>query len=149
VNRPAPVLTEDNHGFWDAAAEHRLVIQRCTSCGRLSHPPRPLCPNCHSLDQELVEAAGTGTLYSYALLHHPQHPAFDYPVVAALVELTEGTRLLTNLVRCPPDQIRIGMAVRVAFEPAEGDTAVPVFEPADDPAPADHPAPADDREPTP
>jgi uncharacterized protein len=131
MNRPRPVLTEDNHQFWEAANEHRLVIQQCNQCGRLAHPPRPVCPHCHSTDRAFTEVSGTGTLYSYALLHHPQHPAFDYPVTAALVELAEGPRLLTNLVHCEPGDIRIGMPVRVTFEPAGEDLAVPVFEPVE------------------
>jgi uncharacterized protein len=129
--RPAPVVTYDNRGFWEAARERRLVTQRCTSCGRLSHPPRPMCPQCHSLDQEFIDVAGTGTIYSYTILHHPQNPAFDYPVLAVLVDLDEGPRILSNLVNCPADRIRIGMPVRVTFEPTADDMAVPVFEPTE------------------
>src|SRR3954470_2290643 len=98
VQRPAPIVTEDSAVFWDAAAEGRLVAQRCASCGRLRHPPRPMCPDCHSLAVEVVDLAGTGTVYSYAILHHPQNPVFDYPVLAALVDLDEGVRVLSNLV---------------------------------------------------
>jgi uncharacterized protein len=131
MNRPAPVITEDNHAFWDAAAEHRLVTQRCDDCGRLSHPPRPMCPRCHSLDQSSIEVAGTGTVYSYTILHHPQNPAFEYPLLAVLVDLDEGPRILSNLVNCPLDQVRIGMAVRVTFAEVPDGGAVPVFEPQD------------------
>ncbi len=131
MTRPAPVVTGDNEGFWSAAAEGRLVTQRCTACGRLSHPPRPMCPDCHSLDQEFIDVAGTGTIYSYSILHHPQNPAFEYPVVAVLVELDEGPRILSNLMGCPPDLVHIGMAVQVTFEPAAHDTAVPVFTPSE------------------
>jgi uncharacterized OB-fold protein len=127
--RPAPVLTDDNAAFWEAARQHRLVAQRCRHCGRLRHPPRPMCPECHSLDIELVDLAGTGVLYSYALLHHPQHPAFSYPVVAALVELDEGVRIVSNVVGVDPGEVGIGMALQVRFEPTDGDTVVPVFEP--------------------
>ncbi|HEY1988781.1 MAG TPA: Zn-ribbon domain-containing OB-fold protein, partial [Acidimicrobiales bacterium] len=101
VTRPAPILTEDNHAFWDAAREGRLVTQRCAGCGRLQHPPRPMCPSCHGLELEVVDLAGTGVVYSYSILHHPQHPSFDYPVVAALIDLDEGVRILSNLVDVP------------------------------------------------
>jgi uncharacterized OB-fold protein len=127
--RPAPVVTEDNAGFWAAAAEGRLVVQRCGGCRSFRHPPRPMCPACHSLEQSFVEAAGTGVLYSYALLHHPRHPAFTYPVIAALVELDEGVRLVTTLVAVEPEAVRIGMAVEVAFEAVAGDSLIPVFRP--------------------
>jgi uncharacterized OB-fold protein len=126
--RPAPVLTEDNQLFWDAAAQGRLVAQRCRGCGRLHHPPRPMCPDCHSLEREVVELAGVGRVYSYAVLHHPRNPRFDYPLVAVLVDLDEGIRVVSNLVGVEPADVRIGMPVRVAFAPAADDTAVPVFE---------------------
>jgi uncharacterized OB-fold protein len=127
ATRPAPVVTEDNQEFWDAAREGRLVTQRCRACGKLRHPPRPMCPYCRSLDHEVVELAGTGVVYSYTVLHHPQHPAFTYPVVAVLVDLDEGVRVLSNLVGVDPSEIRIGMPVHVGFEATADDQAVPVF----------------------
>jgi uncharacterized OB-fold protein len=134
MNRPSPVVTADNEGFWLAAADGRLAVQRCTSCGALHHPPRPMCPRCRSIEHEWVDTAGTGTVYSYALLHHPQHPAFDYPVPAVLVDLDEGVRILSNLVGIDPHEIRIGLRVRVEFELAGDDLAVPVFRPAGEPS---------------
>ena len=127
--RPAPILTEDNQFFWDAAARGRLVAQRCRGCGRLRHPPRPVCPDCHSLESEVIELAGTGSVYSYAVLHHPRNPQFSYPLVAVLVDLDEGVRVMSNLVGVEPADVRIGMPVRVAFAPTADDLAVPVFEP--------------------
>jgi uncharacterized OB-fold protein len=128
--RPAPVLTPENEPFWAAALQGRLVVQRCDGCGALHHPPRSMCPQCGSVELSFVEAAGSGTVYSYAILHHPQHPSFDYPVVAALVDLDEGVRLVTNLVDVSPGDVEIGMAVEVCFVPAVGDAVVPVFRPA-------------------
>jgi uncharacterized OB-fold protein len=129
VARPAPILTDDNHAFWEAAREGRLVTQRCAGCGRLQHPPRPMCPSCHGLEMEVVDLAGTGVVYSYSILHHPQHPSFDYPVVAALIDLDEGVRILSNLVDVPPEAVRIGMPVEVRFVPTRDEMAVPVFAP--------------------
>jgi hypothetical protein len=129
VARPAPILTDDNHAFWDAAREGRLVTQRCAGCGRFQHPPRPMCPSCHGLDLEIVDVAGTGVVYSYSILHHPQHPSFDYPVVAALIDLDEGVRILSNLVDVPPEEVRIGMPVEVRFVPTRDEMTVPVFAP--------------------
>jgi hypothetical protein len=134
--RPAPIRTDDNEFFWAAAQEGRLVAQRCTGCGQFRHPPRPMCPRCGSLDHDVVDLAGTGTVYSFSVLHHPQNPLFDYPVLAALVDLDEGIRLVTGLVNVDPAAIRIGMPVRVRFADAAHDTAVPVFAPAGPAAPA-------------
>jgi uncharacterized protein len=72
--------------------------------------------------------SGRGSVYSYAVLHHPQNPKFNYPLVAALVDLDEGVRVVTNLVGVQPADVRIGMPVRVVFEPAADDMSVPVFE---------------------
>jgi uncharacterized OB-fold protein len=129
ARRPAPIVTDDSAVFWDAVAEQRLVAQRCAECGRLRHPPRPMCPQCHSLSIEVVELSGRGTLYSYSVLHHPQHPAFDYPVLAALVDLDEGVRMVSNLVGIEPNDIRIGMPVEVEFQEQDGGTYLPVFRP--------------------
>jgi uncharacterized protein len=131
VQRPAPIVTEDSAAFWDAADEGRLVAQRCAACGRLRHPPRPMCPECGSLEVEVAELSGRGVVYSYALLHHPQHPAFVYPVLAVLIDLEEGIRVVSNLVGIEPDEIRIGLPVQVEFVSTDGDHQVPVFRPVD------------------
>jgi uncharacterized OB-fold protein len=86
-----------------------------------------MCPSCHSTEQTVVDLAGTGVVYSYSVLHHPQNPAFDYPVLAVLVELDEGVRILSNLVGTDPGAISIGLPVEVRFEPTGGGMAVPVF----------------------
>ena len=80
---------------------------------------------------DVVQLSGSGTVYSYAVLHHPQNPAFDYPVLAALVDLDEGIRIVSNLTGIEPDDILIGMRVEAVFEPTVGDCTVPVFRPMD------------------
>jgi uncharacterized OB-fold protein len=125
--RPAPILTDDNAFYWEAAADGKLVAQRCGDCGVLRHPPRPMCPHCQSLAIGIVPLSGRGTLYSYAVLHHPQNPAFDYPVLAALVDLDEGIRVLSELTDIEPADIRIGMPLTAGFAATAGDMAVPVF----------------------
>jgi uncharacterized OB-fold protein len=129
AHRPAPILTADNEFFWRAAVEHRLVAQACGSCGALRHPPRPMCPHCASIEWVAVELSGRGSVYSFAILHHPQSPMFDYPVIAALVDLDEGIRMVTNLVELSPDDVEIGLPVQVAFEATADGVAVPVFRP--------------------
>jgi uncharacterized protein len=127
VRRPAPVLTSDNGFFWRAAGEHRLVTQACVNCGRLRHPPRPMCPYCRSLEWSEAELSGRGTIYSFSILHYPQNPQFDYPVIAALVDLDEGIRLVSNIVDAAPEDVRIGRKVTVRFDPTAEGMAVPVF----------------------
>lgn len=130
LTHPVPAVTEDNAFFWRAAGQGRLVAQRCAACGLLRHPPAVGCPACHCLDHDVVELSGRGQVYSYALLHHPRSPRFRYPVVAVLVDLEEGVRVVSNLVDVDPADIRVGLPVEVAFEPTDDEElAVPVFRP--------------------
>jgi uncharacterized protein len=129
VVRPAPIVTDDSAVFWEAAIVGRLVAQRCAGCGVLRHPPRPMCPECHSLDVEVVDLSGRGTVYSYAIVRHPQNPVFEYPVLAVLVDLEEGVRILSNITDVEPADVRIGMAVEAYFAATEHDMAVPQFRP--------------------
>jgi len=134
ARRPSPILTEDNREFWEAADAGRLVAQRCQGCGLLRHPPRPMCPHCHSLEYEVTDLAGTGTVYSYSVLHYPQIPVFDYPVVAVIIEVEEGVRIVSNLEDVSPEDVCIGMRVAVRFVPTRDDVAVPVFAPLEPPS---------------
>lgn len=131
--RLAPSMTADTQFFWDGVREHRLLIQRCTACGSLRHPPRPMCPECHALTWDTVEASGRGNVYSFVIPHHPQLPWFPEPYVVALVDLEEGTRLVTNLVGIAPDAVTMGMPVRVCYEHFDDDVVLAMFAPEDAP----------------
>jgi len=130
--RPRPSVTQDSSFFFEGAAEGKLLIQRCTSCGLLRHPPRPSCPQCQSLDWDAVESAGNGTVFSYVVVHHPQIPAFDYPLPIAVVALDEGTRLVADLIGVTPEDVRIGMPVRVEMVAVDDELTLPMFRPAED-----------------
>ena len=123
--RPAPALTADNTWWFDAVAEDRLLIQRCGSCERLRHPPQPVCPACRSMTWDTVAASGNGTIYSYVVTHHPQVPSFDYPLPVALIELTEGVRMVMNTVDTDIDDIVIGAPVTISIRQADGERKLP------------------------
>jgi uncharacterized OB-fold protein len=128
--RLAPPTTADTAFFWDAAAEGRLVVQGCGGCGRLRHPPGPVCPHCHSLDWEPRQMSGRATLSGYTVVHHPPAPGFDGPALVAVVELAEGVRLVTNVEAADSDELSVGDPLEVFFlKQAEGWTA-PQFRPA-------------------
>jgi hypothetical protein len=131
VRHPRPGLTHDNRFFWDGLAAGKLLIQRCASCRRLQHPPAPMCPECHGFEMDAIEASGCGTIHSFVVAHHPPVPPFDYPNVIVLVDLEEGTRLVSRLVGVDPDAVRIGMPVRVDFETVDEGLALHVFRPAE------------------
>jgi uncharacterized protein len=128
--RPRPALTQDNAFWFEGARAHRLLIQHCTSCGTLRHPPLPACAVCGSLEWDTVESSGRGTVYSYVVVHYPQVPAFEYPLAIGLIELEEGTRVVANLDEVALDAIEIGMTVRAEFVDYDEELSLPVFVPA-------------------
>jgi uncharacterized OB-fold protein/acyl dehydratase len=125
--RPRPPTTRDTQWWFDALQAGKLLIQRCTSCGTLRHPPGPACAECHSSDWDTVEATGRGTVYSFVVVEHPQAPAFDYPLPVVLVELEEGTRLVSNLLDVPADEVEIGMPVVVEIVTFDDELTIPQF----------------------
>jgi len=127
--RPRPSMTDDTRFFWEGVAEGRLLIQRCSDCGRLRHPPGPACPSCHSFAWETQQASGRGSVYSFVRFHHPQVPPFESPNLIVLVELEEGTRLISNLVGVEPDQVEVGMPVQVDFRQVDPELQLPLFRP--------------------
>ncbi|TDB85089.1 hypothetical protein E1264_22400 [Actinomadura sp. KC216] len=128
--RPRPAINPDNAFWFEAAREHRLVIQRCAECKSLRHPPGPACPQCGSFDWGTVESAGNGHVYTYVVNHHPRHPAFDYPLVVAVIELAEGTRLIANMAGVAPDDVEIGMPVVLDWIDPDPALSLPMFRPA-------------------
>jgi uncharacterized OB-fold protein len=129
ARRPRPAQTRDNAFFWRGVREGRLLIQRCDGCGRLRHPPGPMCPSCHSLEWSEQQASGRGRVHSFVVAHHPPVPPFAYPNLIALIELEEGTRLVSNLVGVEPSEAEIGMPVEVVFEQVDPELVLPLFQP--------------------
>jgi len=128
---PRPGITDDNRFFWEGLRRRELRLQRCAACHRLQHPPLPMCPACHGLEMESVRASGRGTVHSYVVAEHPAIPPFSYPNVIVLVELEEGTRLVSRLVGVDPEAVTIGMPVTADFEDVADDLTLHVFRPAD------------------
>jgi uncharacterized OB-fold protein/acyl dehydratase len=128
--RPKPPRNQDNAFFWEGVDRGELLIQHCTSCGRLRHPPRPMCPNCQSLEWDTVASSGRGEVYSFIVPHHPQVPMFEYPYVVAVIALEEGTRLISNVIDIDPADVEIGMAVEVRFVAVDDELTLPLFSPA-------------------
>jgi uncharacterized OB-fold protein/acyl dehydratase len=128
--RIKPPMAHDNAWWWQAVAERRLPIQRCVGCDKLRHPPRPMCDGCGSLEFDSIDSAGRGTVHSFSVIEHPKFPGYDYPLIAVLVDLEEGERIVSNLVDCRPQDCRIGMPVEVSFHTDEGDFTLPLFRPA-------------------
>ena len=116
--------------FWEAAAQHRLVRPVCDSCGTNFFTPQIACPRCHGESWSWQRSSGQGVVYSQSTVHRAPGPEFAVPYVLAIVALDEGWHMLSNIVHCPHESVRIGMRVRVAFPHAVGEPGPPMFEPA-------------------
>jgi uncharacterized OB-fold protein len=119
---PAPPVSAETRPFWDAAAEGRLLVKRCTACGQAHHYPRSNCPFCGSDRTEWATASGRGRVYSYSVMRR-----VPVPYAIAYVTLEEGPTMMTNLVDVSFDAIRIGQDVKVVFKPSDGGPPVPMF----------------------
>ena len=119
---PAPQPNVETQPYFDAASQGKLVIKTCTACGQAHHYPRALCPFCGSDRTEWMPASGRGTVYSYSVMRRAAPP---YAI--AYVTLAEGPTMMTNIVDCDLDAIRIGQRVKVVFKPTDGGPPVPMF----------------------
>ncbi|TFE48117.1 Zn-ribbon domain-containing OB-fold protein [Streptomyces sp. ICN441] len=134
-----PDIDDFTRPWWDAAAEGRLLIRRCAACRRAHHYPREFCPHCWSEEVRWERASGRATLYTWSVVHRNDLPPFGArtPYAAAVVDLAEGPRMMTEIVECAEEDLRIGMELEVAFREEGGGVVVPVFRPVPE---ADRPA---------
>lgn len=125
--RPPPPT--DSAFFWEGIERDELRIQKCASCSRLRHPPRPMCPYCRSIGHDFVVSSGRGEVYSFVVHHRPQVPGREHPFAVVLIELDEGTRIVGNVIDCAPADVFIGMPVKVAFVPNAAGRKLPQWRP--------------------
>ena len=127
-----PTPDDETQPFWDAARDRRLLIKRCDDCGETYFYPRTFCPACWSDRTSWVEASGRATLYTYSIVHRNDLPPFPdrVPYVAAVVDLEEGPRMMSNVVDCPVEDLAVGMPLVVTFRHETDEMTLPVFRPA-------------------
>ena len=127
---PAPDL--ETKPFWDGCKEGRFLIRHCNACGADHYYPRPFCPTCWSDDVAWKEASGRATLYTYSVVHVNDLPPFGerVPYVAAIVELEEGPRVMTNVEGVEHEALQIGMPLVVDYKPISDDITIAIFRPA-------------------
>jgi uncharacterized OB-fold protein len=118
-------IAPDARFFWEGAADDRLLIQRCASCGVLRHPPAPMCGRCGSLEWDALDASGRGRIYTWIRSLHPNRPD-DEPRIVILVELEEGVRIVSNLVDAPHDGPFDDLPVVVEFRDVDS-VRTPLF----------------------
>ena len=131
VAPPNVLPTPTSQPYWNALAQEKLLIQRCTACGTWVFYPRIRCTTCLSAHLEWQEVDPTGTLYTFSVAFHPTAPWFtaDPPLVVAVVELPNGVRMTTNVITDDVRSLSIGMALTGVFDHRE-DVTLLKFRPA-------------------
>lgn len=137
--KPLPRIDDENRPFWQGCKEHRLLVQRCSACGRWRWPPAEICPGCLSWDYSWEELGGAGSVVTFVVAHRAFQPSFepDVPYVIADVAL-EGTDghvvFVTNIIGCPWDRVHVGMPVTVDFDDVTPEVSLPKFRPLELPS---------------
>jgi len=129
--KPIPLKTQDNQPYWDAADRHELVLQKCETCNSYNHPPGPACSKCGAteLSWESQGSDITGTIYSYVVSYRPFLPGFqdDLPTIIVVVQLDKlnEVKIIGNVLACPPEEIKIGIPVKMTWQDITEDRALP------------------------
>jgi uncharacterized protein len=129
---PRPLSPEVSRPFWEAAKRHELVMPRCTICDHLFFYPRSECPRCLSNHLEWVRVSGRGRLHTYTIVYQPANAAFrdDTPYIYAVVQLDEGPRMVSNVVQCDLDAVKVDMPLEAIFDDVTPECTLVQFKPA-------------------
>ena len=129
--KPLPEPSAVSAPFWEGLKAGELRLQRCAACSRYVFYPRSVCPYCLSDQLEWQTASGHGRVYSYTIVRRAMNPAFaqEVPYIFAIVELEEGPRVTTNLINCSPEEARVDMLVKAAYDSVTSEIALLKFEP--------------------
>jgi len=132
---PVPAVQPEVKVFWDATAEGKLLLPKCNDCATLIWFPRPVCPSCGSFSIDWSQqASGKGTIYSFTVNRRGAGDLPEYrepvPYVLAYVQLEEGPRIMTNIVECEPESVKVGQAVELVWHDTGEGTALYRFRPA-------------------
>lgn len=126
--------------FYDGCKRHELLIQKCKKCGKFRFPPQMSCPACLSKESEWAKTSGKGKVFTFTVITHYEPravpmaswPEDGYPINVVIVELPDagGVHLVSNMVGCKIEDIKVGMPVQVVFEDINSDVTLPKFKPA-------------------
>jgi uncharacterized OB-fold protein len=122
-----PQINRDTAFFWEGTRAGELRVQKCAACGALRHPPGPMCPHCHATARTYVVSEGRGTIYSYAVHHHPPIPGRELPILLVLVQLDDGVRMVGELLDATADLLEIGAAVEISMSRVDDDLTIPAW----------------------
>lgn len=129
--KPLPVVTEESRPFWDGCQHGKLLLQYCNECHRYQFYPRLFCMHCGSNALRWVEASGQGVIYSFTIIHQNKSPEYvnDVPYNVAIVQLEEGSRLMSNIVDIDTGEMRVDLPVIVVFDQVTDSITLPRFRP--------------------
>jgi uncharacterized OB-fold protein len=130
--KPLPVPTPESAPYWAGLREGRLLMQRCTACGKLQFYPRSICRHCTSDELDWAEMSGNGRIYSYTIVYRAPFEAFqaDVPYAYAVVELDEGPRVVCTIVTDDLNALVVEQPVTAVFDPVTEDVTLLRFRPA-------------------
>ena len=126
---PLPQPTAYSRPYWERCNNGQLAAPQCDECGNLFFPPRAVCPECLSPDVTYRDSCGRGVVYSYTVIERAPGPEFETPYAVAVVEVAEGWHIGTNIIRCDPHDVYIGMEVEVEFRQMSEQITLPYFRP--------------------
>jgi uncharacterized OB-fold protein len=130
--KPLPVITEENRPFWEGCRQGKLLLQYCEQCQTYQFYPRLYCMHCGAGETRWVEASGRGSVYSFTIIRQNKAPEFvrETPYNVALVQLEEGPRMMSSLVDCALEDLRVDLPVAVVFDEVNETISLPRFQPA-------------------
>ena len=126
---PLPHPTVVSQPFWDGCKRGELLFQRCERCGTANFLPAAACRACLSAEMQWVKSDGRGTVYSWTVVHRPQTPAFQVPYAVAIIDIDEGYQMMSNLIGLDPEDVAVGLRVRVDFREITSEITLPYFKP--------------------
>ena len=130
--RPLPDINDVNLPYWESAKAHALALPVCVRCGHTYYPMTRHCPRCLGTESEWRKVAGTGTLVTWNVMHQVYDQAFAAmaPYIVAVVQLTEGPQLVTNLVNTDGAALHVGLPLTVQYLKISNDVTLPVYSPS-------------------
>ena len=124
---PLPDPTPVSDVFWEGCKNRRLLFQRCQECGTAVFDPAAACRSCLSPRLEWEESRGEGSVYSWTIVWRPQTPAFTVPYAVVIIDMDEGYQMLSSLVDCDSDVLKLGLRVTVDFRDMSDEITLPYF----------------------
>ena len=130
--KPLPARTPVSQEYWQALKRHELTIQKCRKCGKNIFYPREFCPDCLSEDLEWFKVSGKRKLHSYTVIHSTAYSEFrnELPIILGFVELEEGVHMVSNIVECKLQNLKVDMDVEVVFDDITKEFTLPRFRPS-------------------